>query len=594
MVPRVVRPTRSPHTREAPVAARTHPYRAPPSDRDPVGSNRVTRPPCGCPPVAEAAARFCGRCGAALAVDDRPGPTAGARRSRRSWRSAALVVLVVASIAVMVELAGSGRTTGTVGEPEDEVAVDVGDRGPPDAVELPGDGAALTPPEGGLVCRPNDCATWDLALPRAAQVLPVGELLVSIEASRATAHGTRLGEPRWSIDMGPVFALGASSTPGVTDADGALLLHERGQLARLDPRDGELLWHVDLGTRWVDRIGHTEDRVVVTTRDRLRGRSRPLPTTLVGLDADRGTIRWERRILEVLVAPEPTPSATSPAIGGEAVAEPDGRRLTAPAGVLAVALDPSTIGGIDVVTGDTVWQRAAVGGEVAGDRVVLRGGNGRTLLLDGATGASLTDLGDTIAGLTAVGPLVVASSTDGRSFVVDTEGAVTDRRTGPPLGWTETDTGAFIAWEDHGWVLLVRYERSGAPSGARRLPGRIGNWGGELVLGAHPDSDLVRVVGVDGRTTVAVRTDGPTEPPPNPSVAPSGTRLHLIGRTIVARDGTGLTVQAPGGSVRVESGREVVTVTADGTVVVRGHGGLLAIGSDRLGPVTPATRPGRP
>jgi len=507
-------------------------------------------------------------------------------------------VLAVASIAGMVELAGSGRATGTSGALPDEVAVDVGDRSPAGAVELPGEGAARVPPERGLVCRPNDCAAWSLELPRATSVLPVGDLLVTVEASRATAHDARLGEPRWSIDMGPVFALGASPDPVVTDADGALLLHEQGRLARLDPRDGDLLWQVDLGTRWVERIGRTEDRVVVATRDRLRGRSRPPPTILVGLDADRGTIRWERRILEVLVAPELIPSARSPTTGGELVAEPDGRRLTAPAGVLAVALDPTTIGGIDVLTGDTVWQRAAVGGEVvgevAGDRVVLRGGNGRTLLLDGATGASLTDLGDTIAGLTAIGPLVVATSTDGRSSVLDTEGAVTDQRTGPPLGWTETDTGVFIAWEDDGWVLLVRYGRSGGPGGARRLPGRIGNWGGRLALGAHPASDLVRVVGVDGRTTVAVRTDGPTEPPPNPSVAPSGTRLQLVGRTIVARDDAGLTVQAPGGSVRVESGREVVTVAADGTVVVRGHGGLLAIGADRLGPVTPARRPGRP
>jgi len=580
--------------------ARSCLYRAPPNDRDPVVSSRVTPPPCGCPSVTGAAARFCGRCGAPLEGDDRPGPTAGSRRSRWSWRTAALVVVAVASIAGMVALAGSGRTTGSFGEFADEVAVpvDVDDRSPPDAVELPDDGAALAPPERGLVCRPNDCAAWSLELPRAASVLPVGDLLVTVEASRATAHELSLGEPRWSIDTGPIFAPVASPDPVVADADGALLLHERGQLARLDPRDGDVLWHVDLGTRWVERIGRTEGRVVVTTGDRLRGRSRPLPTTLVGLDAERGTIRWQRRILEVLDAPEPARSVRSPTIGGEAVAEPDRRRLTAPAGVLAVALDTTTIGGIDVVTGDTVWQRAAAGGEVvgevAGDRVVLRGGNGRTLLLDGATGTSLTDLGDTVAGLTAIGPLLIATSTDGRSSVVDSEGAVTDRRTGPPRGWTETDTDVFIAWEDDGWVLLVRYGRSGVPGGARRLPGRIGNWGGDLVLGAHPGSDRVRAVGVDGRTTVAVRTDGPTEPPPNPSVAPSGTRLQLIGRTIVARDDAGLTVQAPGGSVRVESGREVVAVAADGTVVVRGHGGLLAIGADRLGPVTPSKRPGRP
>jgi outer membrane protein assembly factor BamB len=541
------------------------------------------------------------------------------------------------ALAVGIVLAGTA-TPGTDTHPSQladgaREAAAGAERDPADEVELPRPGGAGTgsdatlpdqaadrsgaaPGPGGsgheLICQPNGCDIWKRELLPAATILPVGDLLLTTDGSRVSAHDAGRGEAVWSSRLGAFFDGPVPVDLKLAEASGSLLLLGQGQLTRVDPTNGRPRWQVDLGTRWVTRVARIDDAFVVTTSDRLRGRSRPLPTTVIALGAEDGEIRWERRVLDVLTSAEPppvSPAASDPAGSGPAdpttsgpaamlaggpAGQPHGSGPSATEGVVAVALDRTTIGGIDAITGETVWERSAVGGYTVGDHVVLRGGNGRALLLDGATGVSSIDLGDDVAGLDPVGSLLVATSGEGRSFVVDPEGEVTDRRTGPPLGSAATSTDAFIAWEDDGWVLIVRYDRSGEPAGSRRLPGRIGSWGGALVLGAHAGSDLVRVIGVDGRTTVAVRTDGPTEPPPNPSVAPSGARLHLIGRTIVSRDDGGLSVQAPGGAVRVRGGREVIAVTSDGTVVVRGDRGLLGIDPDRLGPVTTPDVPGRP
>jgi hypothetical protein len=501
-------------------------------------------------------------------------------------------------------LMGGGDTTGG-GRAQGVTAS--GGRGPdgevelPDRAEVPGGAIGGTDGDGGsgasgsLDCRPNACAAWTVELAEHVTVLPVGDLLVEVDGVHARGHDAATGQLSWSRDLREIFERRVPEHVLATTVGGALALHGQGELALLDPADGSLGWRVDLGPRWVDRTGLVGDVVLVTTRDRLRGRSRPLPTTLLAFDADAGTLLWEQRILGALDPPElPEALDTAFVAGGDDARGEQRTRLRAPDGVLAVALDRGVIGGVEVTTGDTVWERSAVEGHVVGAGVVMRAGNGRAVLLDGATGTTLTDLGDDVTQVAAIGASTVVTNADDRSFVVDEDGEVTDVRDGPPLGWSATASDTFIAWNDDGWVLIVRYERTGVPAGARRLPGRIGSWGGELALGAHAGSDLVRAVGVDGRTTVAVRTDGPTEPPPNPSVAPSGARLTLVGRTIVVRDDAGITVQAPGGSVRVVAGREVIAVATDGTVVVRGERGLLGVNRDRLGPVTGTETPGPP
>jgi outer membrane protein assembly factor BamB len=471
----------------------------------------------------------------------------------------------------------------------------------PDRAEVPTGAVEGTDEDGGsaafgpLDCRPNACAAWTIELAEHPTVRPIGDVLIEVDGVHARGHDAATGQLSWSRDLREIFERRVSENVFATTVGGSLALHGRGELALLDPADGSLGWHVDLGPRWVDRTGLVGDVVLVTTRDRLRGRSRPLPTTLLAFDARLGTLLWERRILGALHPPElPEALDTAFVAGGDDARVEERTRLQAPEGVLAVVLDRAVVGGVEVTTGDTVWERSAVEGQVVGAGVVMRAGNGRAVLLDGTTGETLTDLGDDVTQVITIGALTVVTNADDRSFVVDEDGEVTDVRDGPPLGWSATSSDTFIAWNDDGWVLIVRYERTGVPARARRLPGRIGSWGGELALGAHAGSDLVRAVGVDGRTTVAVRTDGPTEPPPNPSIAPSGAQLTLIGRTIVARDDAGITVQAPGGSVRVVAGREVIAVATDGTVVVRGERGLLGVNGDRLGPVAGTEIPGRP
>jgi hypothetical protein len=471
----------------------------------------------------------------------------------------------------------------------------------PDRAEVPGGAVGATDGDGGsaasgpLDCRPNACAAWTIELAEHPTVLPVGDVLIEVDGVHARGHDATTGQLNWSRDLREIFERRVPEDLVATTTGGSLALHGHGELALLDPADGSLGWRVDLGPRWVDRTGLVGDVVLVTARDRFRGRSRPLPTTLLAFDADAGTLLWEQRILGALHPPELPEALNTAFVAGGADARLEQRtRLRAPDGVLAVALDRGVVGGVEVTTGDILWERSAVEGHVVGAGVVMRAGNGRAVLLDGTTGATLTDLGDDVTQVAAIGASTVVTNGDDRSFVVDEDGAVTDVRDGPPLGWSATSSDTFIAWNDDGWVLVVRYERTGVPARARRLPGRIGSWGGELALGAHAGSDLVRAVGVDGRTTVAVRTDGPTEPPPNPSVAPSGAQLTLIGRTIVARDDAGLTVQAPGGSVRVVTGREVIAIATDGTVVVRGERGLLGVDRDRLGPVTGTETPDHP
>jgi hypothetical protein len=447
----------------------------------------------------------------------------------------------------------------------------------PDRREAPGE---------PLVCRPNDCAAWAIELREHTTVLPIADTLVEVGEEHVRGRDASSGEPRWTRDLDHVLGNRASGAVLARPAGDALLLHTRGELAVMDPTDGALVWSIDLGPRWVDRTGRAGDIILVTTNDRLHGRSRPLPATVVAFDAGDGTVLWEQPVLDALRPPDVPPASDTAFVPGGDAARPDHRqRLQAPQDVLVVALGPGMLGGIEVTTGEILWQHAAVTGWVIGDRVALLETDGHTVVLDATTGETLTDLGDDVVRLTPVGPLLVVTTGDDRSSVVDGAGRVTDRRDGPPLGWTETSTDVFIAWNDDDWALIVRYERAGEPAHSRRLPGRIGSWGGELTLGAHAGSDLVRAIGVDGRTTVAVRTDAPTEPPPIPSIGPSGALLSLIGRTIVAADHGGVTVRAPGGSVRVDAGREVIALAADGTVVVRGDGALLGIDGDRLGPV---------
>jgi hypothetical protein len=243
-----------------------------------------------------APARFCGRCGDALA--QRP-PAVRHARPVAAWVTVGVLALVsVAGLTAALQVTGS-------------LAVR---RAPPHEVELPAtapEGRGLTGEEAAaalapfapdrLHCRPVGCERW-WAQGVVAQASPAraGSDLVVVIDDRLAALDPRTGDERWAValtQVRPAAETGWELRPEELlvsgDADGVVTWAARG-FVQVRAADGTEQWTLTLPeTRRLWSVDLTDERLLVTGATN----SASGPVELVSaFDRRTGTIRWRQRV----------------------------------------------------------------------------------------------------------------------------------------------------------------------------------------------------------------------------------------------------------------------------------------------------------
>jgi outer membrane protein assembly factor BamB len=515
--------------------------------------------------------RFCGVCGAALGtVLSRGGPSPARLRQHRTVRSPRTVVVgagLLASVLLALSTAGqpspvaygpSDPTVSLPGRFELQVADGSGVARPGALAGHPAEAGGAHRPgpiDDAPTCRPVGCTRWRLALDGHQPVVGVGDVLVHVGTTNLTGIDADTGAVRWSLPTRDPRAGAPPGTALLPVDERRFLVRTGSALVLREVGTGLAVWGTTIDDRIVDTAVLADGWLLLGGR--ARGRDRPAQF-LSAVDLHEGRVRWTQEVHRHRL------EGTGPV----------------DAAVIAVESRPGLVRGVRIDDGETAWERTL---ELvpAGRWLVGRADAGAAVeVIDPETGLTLLTADHPGHRLWPVGRLFAVVGPD-RTVLLDVTGTERGSWPGPPLGWTDAGDETTIAWAEDGWVVLVSYAADGTPTWRRALPGPAAIWGDQVELAKVEAARTVRALGEDGRTTVAVRTDGPTEPPPLVSVAAPQTRLHLLGRTVLALEPAGLSLQGPGGHVRVEAADRLVS---EEHLVVAGPGGLLAIERTRLEP----------
>lgn len=296
-----------------------------------MGTATITCQVCGAV-MADAAARFCGRCGADLegAGQRRSGARdTGARRASRGSRSARVGLALITGVAVVivVEL-GSNRLGGTLDAPGGIGAgrgEDSPDPGAADAVvgigpdtprsspvegADPGDSAdpGQPPPiePGPLRCAPDGCDAWQLPAPSGELAGSAG-VLYTLDGDQLSARSGPFGTERWSVslrelvpvtgDGDPIAGLGGPEGAALVRADpGGVVVVARRAIVRHD-REGRRRWQLPTdGWQVWDAVAAGGRHLI--TRSRSADGSVPFGRVAV-LDLDDGSERWTHQVTQI-------------------------------------------------------------------------------------------------------------------------------------------------------------------------------------------------------------------------------------------------------------------------------------------------------
>jgi outer membrane protein assembly factor BamB len=515
--------------------------------------------------------RFCGACGAALVTAPTVGGHSPTRsRPRRTGRSPRSVVMGAGLLAsALLAVWAAGQPSPTAYDPSErtvslpgrfELQVDDGSE-----VARPGALAAhpaaagevrrLAPIDEAPTCRPVGCPRWSLGLDGHQPVVSLGDVLVHVGSASLTGIDADTGAVLWSLPTRDPRA-GMPPGTGLVPVDERRFLVRTGSaLVLREVGTGLAIWGTTIADRTVDTAVLGDGWLLLGGR--VRGGDRPAQF-LSAVDLHEGRVRWTQEVHRHRL----------------------GTAGHVDAAVLAVESSPGRVRGVRIDDGETVWERT-LELDPAEHWLVGRPDVGTAVeVVDPATGLTLLTADHPGQRVLTVGQLFAVVGPD-RTVLLDVTGTERGSWPGPPLGWTDAGGETTIAWPEDGWVVLVSYAADGTPTWRRALPAPAAIWGDQVELARVATARTVRALSEDGRTTVAVRTDGPTEPPPLLSVAGPQTRLHLLGRTVLAVEPAGLRLQGPGGHVRVEAADRLVS---EQHLVVAGPGGLLAIDRTRLEP----------
>jgi outer membrane protein assembly factor BamB len=386
----------------------------------------------------DARARFCGRCGHALAAHS-PAPPEGAATGDRRWLIVAgALVGVVALLAGVVALLDDLPLPRTGGDP----AVSL-----PDAEEV-GEGqgldrqereAALAPFDPDrTVCAPAGCELWRRPL---REMLAPGHWVtgspVVLEDEQLIGLDIETGAPRWQLPVGdelrareggPVeLAAGLTVLAGndelvvLANTHGVQLVTQSGvtRWTRSLPADGEhLLWAHPTQTAVL--VVHEAPPQLAEVDELESGDELPLEVTITALDARDGELRWSHVATRVFPLPRLVDQEEVVLVGAA-----DGV-------IMALALadgEPR----YELPASPDVWPDHAGGFLTLSD--LGRGTQDTSLLFDASVGAGLAELEGSVRSLQEI---------DGRAIVLlglDGEG--------PGGVWREAvaiDPDGSIAW----------------------------------------------------------------------------------------------------------------------------------------------------